>query len=303
MREGEARFSKHRVPFRIAFAALALFVVFASATALAEEIVTTSGRVLKEAGIVSIEGNFASVKHTGGTERLALSEIPQEMQENFRQREMRRKADEVETLKQELARREKELKQLQQDNEKLRRESAAKAAQEGDDALRREAEIKKLKEENERLGREQKQAVAAAVVAAAPSKPLDEVPPVNPTEVIEAKDLALYYKADPSAADQRFRKKIFRIRGVVDRFWPWPFVRRYDVGLESLEREIGLVCKFHYRDEWKAVYASDRGRVLMARLPGAERPLMKAGETVTIQGRCEGRDGRDVIFSGCALIQ
>jgi len=30
---------------------------------------------------------------------------------------------------------------------------------------------------------------------------------------------------------------------------------------------------------------------------------MKAGEIVTIQGRCDGWDGRDITFSGCTLIR
>src|SRR6266536_5107076 len=47
---------------------LAISIVLAAATVLAEEIVTRSGRVLKDAEIVSIEGDRASIKHAGGTE-------------------------------------------------------------------------------------------------------------------------------------------------------------------------------------------------------------------------------------------
>src|SRR5947208_17116337 len=107
----------------------------------AEEIVTKSGKVLKNADIVSIEGDRIIIKYDGGTAKFAATEIPDKAQKRFRDQELKRKADEVEKLKQELARSEKELQQLKQNNQRLRRDTEQKRTREADEQVRRDAEL------------------------------------------------------------------------------------------------------------------------------------------------------------------
>src|SRR5436189_2831530 len=110
---------------------------------LAEDIVTRSGKRLKNAEIVSLEGDQIVIKYDGGREKFAATEIPDNAQKRFRDQELKRKADEVQKLKQELARREKELQQLQRDKERLRHDPEQ-------NQVRHDAELQTLKAENAR---------------------------------------------------------------------------------------------------------------------------------------------------------
>lgn len=238
----------------------------------AEDISTRSGKVLKNAEIVAIEGDQIIVRHDGGTEKLAAAEIPEPLQKRFRDQELKRKADEVEKLKQELA--------------------------------RREAEVRKLKEENERLTREPNPvAPTPSRVVEKPSTPIEQLPEVQAGDVMEVDDLVLYYQTDSAGADRRFRKKTFQIKGVVEKFEPKMFVRLYDVVLESPEKSVVVVCKFSYADQWKAVYTKEHGRLLVAKTAQSEIRLLKAGDVVTLRARCEGLKGSDLVFSRCELVR
>lgn len=239
-------------------------------SAWAADIVTQSGKLLKNAVIVAADVAEVTVRYDGGTEKFSVTEIPSHVLKKYRDEELRRKEEEVEKLKQDLARQQQELQQLKTDNERLRRE--------------------------------QKNTVPRPAPPA-PSKPLADVQAVGPTDVIDVQDLVLYYEADRAGADQRFLKKDFRIRGVVAGFSPKLFIRWYDVGLESPSKSINVVCKFGYRDEWQSVYTTERGRKLIAKVPRAELTLLKVGQTVTIQCRCEGfRDG-EIEFNKCEPVR
>ena len=238
----------------------------------AEDVTTRSGKVLKKAEIVAIEGDQIIIRHAGRTEKFGPAEIPEPLQKRFRDHELKRKADEVEKLRQELA--------------------------------RREAELRKLKDENERVAREPNPAApTASRVVEKSSTPIEPLPAIKAGDTLDTKEIVLHYKTDSAAADHRYRKKTFQIKGVVERFEPKRFVRLYDVLLESPEKSVGLVCKFSYADRWKAVYTKEHGRLLVAREGQSEIRLLKAGDTVIVRARCEGLKGSDLEFSRCELVR
>jgi hypothetical protein len=265
------------------------------ASLFAEDIVTKSGQVLRNAQIVADHADQVTIRHLGGTETFAAAEIPEPVRRRFRDEEFRRKADEVQKLKQDLARRESELKRLREENDRLHRDAEQRRAREAADLARRNAELETLKEENQRLARERK--------PIPPSPPLETLPELQADAVVEARDIVLYYRADLAAAEQRFKKRTFRIRGAIERFEPRMFMRRYDVLLESPDKSVSVVCKFTYAEGWTAVYTKDRGRDLVAKEGPSETRLMKAGDTVTLRARCEGLKGSELEFSRCEQVR
>jgi multidrug efflux pump subunit AcrA (membrane-fusion protein) len=196
-----------------------------------------------------------------------------------RQEELRRKQAEVEKLQDELSRAQKELDRLKQENQQLRREKT------------------------------EAQSTAATATAAAealapkPSRPLANVPPVGPSEVVESRDLALYFKADPAGAAERFAGKTFRVRGPIEAFSPKLFRRDYEVLLESPDRQVKAAFGFKYAPDFTAVITKNHGQHLVAKTAGGgERQLLAAGDVITIQARCDGFSDNRVEFSRCQVV-
>lgn len=190
-----------------------------------------------------------------------------------KQEEHRRKAAAVEKLKDELSRAQKELERLQKENEQLRREKSQAGP-------------------------------GAPAVAPKPSRPLVELPVIDEHAVVNARDLALYYEADPAAADQRFKNKRFRITGTVEGFNPKLFAQQYEVYLEAPDKQTKIACGFRYREDYTAVVTRRRGQELAARNErGGEGLLLKVGDVVTVQGRCKGLSEGAVELAGCEVVR
>jgi hypothetical protein len=245
-----------------------------AASLLAEDITTRSGKVFKEAILSDANADSVTIKHSGGSERVSLADLPEAIQKRYqfnpRQTELQRKAGEVEKLKDDLARAQAELKKLKADNDRLRTENAA----------------------------------SQASVQPKPSKPLADVPAPNPADVIEVRDLALYYKADRASADQRFKDKTFRIQGTIERFSQVLLLRYYDILLESPDRSSQIVCSFSYPARFSTVYSKDHGQILVgADSEKRETPLLKAGTVVTVEGKCKGWHGSEVKFNNCKIVR
>ena len=109
--------------------------------------------------------------------------------------------------------------------------------------------------------------------------------------------------AEPSGAERRYRKKSFRVKGVIARFEPLKFVRKYHVILESPDRLVSLVVVFDYLNEWRAVYTTQRGQTLVAKIAeNQERVLMQTGQTIVLQGRCRGAGDSEIVITGSHLV-
>ena len=132
--------------------------------------------------------------------------------------------------------------------------------------------------------------------------PLSTPDAATTNDVVDSRDLVRYYRADPAAADARFRDRRFRIRGTVQQFQGKAFRRGYTVHLDSTDPAVRIRCQFAYRSDWDAVHSADDDRRLVAKHGELTRTLLKNGEEAVFLGKCEGlRDGM-VDFSGCTQI-
>jgi hypothetical protein len=137
-------------------------------------------------------------------------------------------------------------------------------------------------------------------IGATPS--LSSLPPLENGTIVSASDLAAHYRADSAAADQRYRKHIFKVQGEIIGFEKPPLIRNYFVLLKTADPQRRIVCDFYPSDKFKAVFTIDSGTALVGVLPGETRaPLAKVGETAVIEGRCKGLSGGGVKLTGCEL--
>jgi hypothetical protein len=90
----------------------------------------------------------------------------------------------------------------------------------------------------------------------------------------------------------------------MERFEPKLFVRKYDVLLESPERSVRVVAGFAYPDNYRAIYTTQRGQTLVGKLnERAEVTLLKVGDTIVFEGKCQGLSDSELSFSGCRLVR
>lgn len=250
----------------------------------ADDWTTTSGRTFRQAEVVKLDGDAVTLKHSAGSDRVALSEFPEAVRKliaaEARNLELRRKAEEVEKLKEELNRAQAELKQLKTDNEQLR------------------------KEKSEAVQTAAKATAAVEKITPKPSRPIQEVAAVTPQETIEARDLALYFANDAATAAQRFNGQRFRVRGTIESFDPKMLRQRFDVLLATADKTQKVVCTFAYPDATRAMFTTKRGQVLV-RVPerGGETPFLEVGKELVVEGRCEGLTDGEVRFRALRIAQ
>src|SRR5439155_5073245 len=139
----------------------------------------------------------------------------------------------------------------------------------------------------------------AEPVVARVSPPLASLPPLKAGEAVEAMDLANYYRADAAAADQRYRRQRFLIRGEVAGFDKPLFRRDYKLILKTADRDVRVVCEVFPPEKYRAVYTVKLGSELVGLMAGETRvPIAKVGETVTVEGQCKGLRDAVVVISG-----
>jgi hypothetical protein len=193
--------------------------------------------------------------------------------------ELQRKAQEVEKLKEELNRAQSDLQKLEAENQRLRAEKTNPPP-------------------------------TPATPPATPATPARPAPavatlrPLAPGEVVETRDMVEQFRADPAGAEQRYRKKAFRVRGEIARFSVKFAVRYYDVVLASPERSISVVCGFNYVDRYRSVYTKQTGEVLVGVVgQRKEIPLLKVGDSVVVEGTCKGLKDGELVFNGCQVVK
>src|SRR6266403_153977 len=181
---------------------------------------------------------------------------------------------------------------------------------------RKEAELDRLKGDlkatkGENLQLKKQHTADAAKISSAPpaqpvvthvSPPMASLPPLAPGEIVDAMDLANYYRADPAAADNRFRKRVFRVQGEISAFERMPFLRDYQILLKTADREIRLVCDMNQPEQYDAMFTVKHGSELVGQASGRNRvPIAKVGDKVIIEGKCRGLSDAAVKLSGCEL--
>jgi len=242
----------------------------------AEDLTTTDGTVFRNTQVLRYEADGVVVKHDLGTNRIAWTALPAATRRRYQALARNLKETEIEKLKQDLARAEAEAAALRQDDDQAATQGQP-SDKSGSSALR--------------------------PAALSPAKPVAELLPVKPDEVLDAAELVRQFKDDPSGAERRYRKKSFRVKGVIARFEPLKFVRKYHVILESPDRLVSLVVVFDYLNEWRAVYTTQRGQTLVAKIAeNQERVLMQTGQTIVLQGRCRGAGDSEIVITGSHLV-
>ncbi len=174
-------------------------------------------------------------------------------------------------------------------------------------------ELSTVKTETVRLKKEKDEAVAkaAAVIAANPAEsqavhvapPMNTLPALAKGTTVDAMDLAGHYRADANAADARYRKQLFRIKGEIVGFEKPLMTRNYHVLLRAADRQMRVVCVVAPPEKYRAVFTTQGGTVLIGAFANGGRvPVARVGQTATLEGRCRGADGFAVEMSGCVLL-
>lgn len=181
---------------------------------------------------------------------------------------------------------------------------------------RKEAELEKLKgdlsttrRENTQLKKRHEQ--DAAKIASAPpiepivthvSPPMESLPPLQKGEIVDAMDLANHYSADAAAADGRYRKHIFKIRGEIVGFEKPLFTRDYKIHLKTANKQIKVICDVLPPDKYSAVFTVKNGSELVGVMAAQTRvPIARVGDRVIIEGQCKGMSDSVVKMAGCEL--
>jgi hypothetical protein len=176
-----------------------------------------------------------------------------------------------------------------------------------EDAIRRQAaEVERLRDELRRAEAELQRLQPTSLptpAAAAPGAP-PPAPLAPAGELVAVRDLVLQYQADAAAADAHYRRQVVRIRGEIVRFDPRTFQRAYDVQLASPAPDLDITCGFAYAPEHRAVFTRSMGRDLVARISEQQEVrLLRVGEVLTVEGRCQGWKKGVLHFSGCRIVR
>lgn len=171
---------------------------------------------------------------------------------------------------------------------------------------RLKGDVSKTKSENAELKEKLQQTSTNLVVTPAPVHPapaLATLPPLQPGEVIDSRDLVAYYRQEPTAAEQRFRNQQLTISGEIAGFEKPLFKRNYQVLLPGNEPTAKVVCDFYPPDKYNAVFVANHGSRLDGQIGETRIPLARMGERVLIKGLCKGLHDSNVIVSAGELTE
>ena len=262
----------------------AVFLVASASFAVADDLTTNDGLVLKNAAVVKVETAGVVIKHEGGTKLVAWKDLPEPVRQRYLTEALKGKEEEIVKLKHDLARAEVEARKLRE-VESERKSDVAPVTAVPEQSVKSNAATKQMR-------------------ATKPSDPVAALPPLNPDEVVNIADLVEQFKIDSASANSRYRKRVLRVRGVIERFDPKLFVRKYHVILASPEKFIRVVCTFDYPNDLKTVYSTERGQKLVGQpADNKQVTLLEAGQTIVVRGKCKGSEGAEITFTGCEVIQ
>jgi hypothetical protein len=164
--------------------------------------------------------------------------------------------------------------------------------------------VTKATDENARLKTRLDQAATNTPVPPPPSKPippLDSLPPLKPADVVEAADLANYYRSNTTAADRRYRGQHFTVRGEIAGFEKPAMRRNYRILLQGGDRETKVIGDFYPPDKFNAVFTVEHGSRLVGLVGDTRVPLAKVGQRVLITGQGKGWREGAVMISAAEL--
>jgi hypothetical protein len=125
--------------------------------------------------------------------------------------------------------------------------------------------------------------------------------PLEKDTVVSAMDLAAHYRANATLADERYRKRTFKVQGEIVGFEKPMLVRNYNILLKTAEPQTRVICDFYPPENFKAVYTINAGTILVGTLPDTRVPIAKVGDHVIIEGRCKGLSDGGVKLTNCEM--
>jgi len=141
--------------------------------------------------------------------------------------------------------------------------------------------------------------------AAMPSPPrgAPTLPPLPKDGPLPAPLLAKYFLRIPATAAARLQNRNLQVIGRVVGFEkPW-LTRNYQVLLETDQPAVRVRAVVEPPQGIRGAYVAQGGTVLMvADASGQRRPLLRLGDTATVEGRVKGLRGNVVEMSGCRLL-
>jgi hypothetical protein len=219
--------------------------------------------------------------------------------------ELERKAAELDKLQGELDKSKAEQDKLRQAKEEADRKAAeeAKAAAAAKaEAEKQTAAAKKSAEDARAATAAQARAAASQSVPVYTAPPIDSLPPLKPGQPVSAMDLTAHYVADPPGAAARYGKGLITVEGEVVGFDKTVFMTPYEILLKTGDPTRRVVCTITPPREYKAVYPSKSGSVLIGiDNRGGEVTLLRVGQSVAIEGRCGGMSGLSVVLKSGVL--
>ena len=73
---------------------------------------------------------------------------------------------------------------------------------------------------------------------------------------------------------------------------------------ESPDRFVRVVAAFDYPGDYRTVFTTQRGQTLVGKpAENTEVTLLRAGQTLVLQGRCKGARDVEIVFTGCAVVR
>ena len=243
------------------------FLCAAGLPVFAAEITTLSGKRIRNAEVVAVESEHVILRHDAGRDRVSWSDLSPATQLEL----LKAKVLELEKLKGELSHTRDETKELKKTAEQYR------------------------------------QNLAAIGVESTPEKPVAPaagLPALQKTDLVDAADLAGHFKQDVGTADARYRRKVFRLEGVVDRLEKDLFVSTYQALLRIPGKSVRVLCVVRPPEFYKKVYTIRNGERIVAEGERSGKvTLMQSGDKVLFEGRCSGINDNTVTFVVSRIVQ
>ncbi len=255
---------KVREIWKRAFLAFAVSAMFLPSRAA--DVTTISGKQFRNVELMAVESDHVLLRHDGGRDRVAWSDLTPSSQLEF----LKGKVLELDRLKGELSKTRDETKALQKTTEQYRQNLAA-------------------------LGEP---------IPEKPVPPAASLPALGKGDTVDASELAMHFNQDLATAEARYRKKTFRIEGVVERLEKDLFFRTYRALLRVPGKSVRVVCVIKPPEVYTKVYATRNGERMAAE---GERlgkvTLMQAGDRLIFEGRCGGLSDGAVTFDVGRIVQ
>jgi hypothetical protein len=261
----------------------------------AEDVTLRGGAVLRDVTFAEADADTVTARHAGGSTRVFFYDLPAAVQARLgfdAGAALKRKTDEVERLKAELA-----------------------AARGETVAARAETVVARSEVKAAQAGAGMAAAKAAAVepvrtelfAALPPTPPAAQLPALQAGEAVSVFDLVNHYRADTAAADARYRKRPFQVRGVVRRVDDGMFSRRVEVWLESPDAALPVAVIWMVPDDYPSFFTKEGGQRLVGRFSNGgrqyERALLVAGKECTFAVRGGGLEHGRLELTRAELIR